>query len=420
MEARTLARALSCVRLLTAAVGAAAVASGAWAQSREPASPAPPVQSPTHDVSPAVIDLRGAWADPGVMTLTLRHKDEIYPTRTVPHAGKPWAIPRNDHPLDFTYEFAGQRFKAEDILDRTYTNALLIIKDGRIVYETYRNNASEHDRFAGYSMTKSVTSILVGCALDEGRIRSLDDRLEEYLPELKGGGYEGVTIRHLLQMRSGIAHAEDYSDLRSSDAMPPASPMSAMRDNVMRFVDAARTVKRVRPPGSQFDYINLDTGVAGWLIERVSDGFSISAYTTKCLWEPLGAEADAFFIMDGEPGVGREFNAAGFNATLRDWGRIGLMMLNDGQAKRRVVSEEWVKESTRPLPTGEPNGAGYGYYWWTVAGSNAYAASGRFGQKVYIDPDTRTVIVKLSFVPVSAFGSAEPDAFFKAASRWTP
>lgn len=400
----------------------AALLSAPTATAQATTGPSAPVQSTEHSVPPALYSLRGAWADRDIMPLTLRHMNEIFPTRTVPHAGKAWAIPRNDKPLDFTYEFEGKIYQAEDVLDRTYTNALLIIKNGHIVYETYRNNATERDRFSGYSMTKSVTSLLVGCALSEGRIKSLDEPIDSYLPELSKGGYRGVTIRQLLQMRSGVTNLEDYSNLRSRTAMPVASPASSMIDNVMRYTDAARTVKRVRSPGSQFDYINLDTAVLGWLIERISGGYNISAYTTKCLWEPLGAEADAFYFMDGEPGIGREFNAAGFNATLRDWARIGLMMLNGGQAKRRVVSEEWVRESIRPLPTDRPNGAGYAYQWWTVANSSAFNASGRFGQKVYVDPETGTVIAKMSFVPVAAFTAAgrEADAFYAAASKWTP
>lgn len=409
-----------CLRLGASALAALAFVQTATAQSTT--APPAPVQATEHSVPPGLYGLRGAWADRNIMPLTLRHLNEIFPTRTVPHAGKPWAIPRNDQPLDFTYEFEGKTYQAEEVLDRTYTNALLIIKDGRIVYETYRNNATERDRFAGFSMTKSVTSILIGCALAEGRIKSLDDPIDRYLPELSGAGYQGVTIRQLLQMRSGVTNLEDYSNLRSRTAMPVGTPAASMIDNVMRYADAARTVERVRAPGSQFDYMNLDTAVLGWLIERVSGGYTIAAYTTKCLWEPLGAEADAYFIMDGEPGIGREFNAAGFNATLRDWARVGLMMLNGGMAKRRVVSEEWVRESTRPLPTNRPDGAGYGYQWWTVANSSAFSASGRFGQEVYIDPETRTVIAKMSYVPVPAFAVAgrEADAFFAAASKWSP
>jgi CubicO group peptidase (beta-lactamase class C family) len=137
------------------------------------------------------------------------------------------------------------------------------------------------------------------------------------------------------------------------------------------------------------------------------------------LWEPLGAESDGFFIMDGAPGVGREFSGAGFNATLRDFARVGLMMLSEGKANgHQIVSPEWVRESTRP--TGGP-GPGYAYQWWTVAGSRAFQAVGLQGQFIYVDPETRTVIVKLSyFPPEDQTTSAEVAAFFAAVSAWKP
>lgn len=158
----------------------------------------------------------------------------------------------------------------------------------------------------------------------------------------------------------------------------------------------------------------------GWLLERVSGGSTVAAYTAQRLWEPLGAEADGFYIMDGPPGVGREFSGAGFNATARDFARIGLMMLAGGVANgHRIVPEAWVRESTRP--TGGP-GPGYGYQWWVLPNGRAYQALGLQGQHIYIDPDTRTVVVKLSYVPPDGMDAeeAESEAFFAAASAWTP
>ena len=134
----------------------------------------------------------------------------------------------------------------------------------------------------------------------------------------------------------------------------------------------------------------------------------------------LGAEADGFYIMDGPPGVGREFSGAGFNATARDFARFGLMMLGGGVANgHRIVSADWVRESTRP--TGGP-GPGYGYQWWVFPGGRTYQALGLQGQHIYVDPDTRTVIVKLSYVPPDGMEAeeAEAAAFFAAASAWTP
>jgi len=185
-------------------------------------------------------------------------------------------------------------------------------------------------------------------------------------------------------------------------------------------------VKRVRPPGSAFEYMNLDTAVLGWLLERVSGGGNIASYAAQRLWEPLGAEADGFFIMDGLPGVGREYNVAGYNATLRDWARVGLMMLNKGRANgHQIVSPEWVAESTRPLPTDAAGNQGYGYQWWTVPSSDAFAARGLAGQTVHVQPSTGTVIVKLSYFPPSPDGGdgaleRETAAFLAAASTWRP
>jgi hypothetical protein len=368
-------------------------------------------------VSPAIQGLRRAMLDKDVSTLTFRNMDQLFTTRTVPHAGQPWNLPRADRALDLTYSFKGASYTPDQFLDRTYTNALLIIKDGRIVSEIYRNNMTPGTRHMAWSMTKSITSILIGCAHAEGRIKSLDDPVTAYLPELRGGGYDGVTVRQILQMRSGVDYEERYDF--ENPGIAARNHDAALVRNVARFADAARTVKRAHKPGEVFQYKTLDTAVLGWLLERVSGGSNLAAYATQRLWEPLGAEADGFFIMDGPPGVGREFNGAGFNAVLRDYGRIGLMMLNGGRAQdRQIVSREWVAESTRPAAAEGAEG-GYGYQWWTMPGSDAYAAVGLQGQFIFIDPATKTVVVKLSyFPPGDVDADAESRAFFAAVSAW--
>jgi CubicO group peptidase (beta-lactamase class C family) len=161
--------------------------------------------------------------------------------------------------------------------------------------------------------------------------------------------------------------------------------------------------------------------VLGWLVERTT-GNSVAAYTAACLWEPLGAESDGFYIMDGPPGVGREFSGAGFNATLRDYGRLGQMMLDGGLADgRRVVSADWVRQSTQPRHPEDGRG-GYGLQWWTMGGSDAYAAIGLQGQFIYIDPATRTVVVKLSYFPPGDNSALDREtrAFMAAAAAWRP
>jgi CubicO group peptidase (beta-lactamase class C family) len=382
-------------------------------------APAPDPAAPPSDVPPAVQQLRRAMLDTEVSPLTFQSMDRIFTTRAVPRSGPVWKLPRADHPLDFTYSVGGATLKAEQFLERTHTNALLVMKNGRIVAEIYRNNSDERTRHIAWSMTKSITSVLIGCALEEKRIASIDDPVTKYLPELSGGGYNGVTIRQILQMRSGVDYEERYDF--GNPGVAARNHEQALVRNAVRFVDVARTIGRKNPPGTVFQYKTLDTAVLGWLLERASGGNTVAGYTAQRLWEPLGAEADGFYIMDGPPGTGREFSGAGFNATLRDLGRFGQMVLNQGVADgRRIVSAAWIRESTQT--SGAPAGArGYGYQWWMTDGPRAFQALGLQGQFIFIDPDTSTVIVKMShFPPDDRTSDAEAAAFFKAASAWQP
>lgn len=387
------------------------------------AAPSALADGPPSSVPLAVQIARWRMLDGDVNTLTFRSMDRLFTTRTVAHAGPAWRLPRADAPLDFTYAYQGKRYTPDQFLDRTYTNALLVMKDGKIVSEIYRNNSDESSRFIAWSMTKSITSLLVGCALADGKIASLDDDVTTYLPELKGGGYEGVTIRQILQMRSGVDYEERYDF--DHPGVAARNHIGALVKNVVRFADAARTVKRLHPPGEVFQYKTLDTAVLGWLIERVSGG-TVAGYTAQKLWEPLGAEQDGFYIMDGPPGVGREFSGAGFNATLRDFARIGQMMLDGGRANgRQVVPADWVRASTAPSTPAQADApgmpTGYGLQWWLLDDKGAYSALGLQGQYIYVDPRTRTVVVKLSyFPPGDDSATAETGAFLQAVSAWSP
>ncbi|MCY1671362.1 serine hydrolase [Novosphingobium sp. SL115] len=371
------------------------------------------------DVPVATQVMRWRMNDADVNAYTFRNMDQLFTTRTVAHSGSPWRFPKVERPMDFTYSFGGKTWTAEQALERTYTNALLILKDGRIVTEIYRNGSNERTRFMGWSMTKSLTSTLVGAALADGLIGSLDDQIVRYLPELKGGGYDGVTIRQILQMRSGVDYEERYDF--ANPGIAASNHINALVKNVTRFADVARTIKRKSKPGEVFAYKTIDTAVLGWLIERVSGG-SVAAYTARKLWEPLGTEADGFYIMDGAPGEGREFSGAGFNATLRDWARFGQMMLDGGVANgKRVVSADWVKAAQIPAGTEDALMGGYGYQWWTTPNSPAYSAIGLQGQFVHIDPASRTVVVKLSYFPPQEGDLAgETAAFLAAAAAWKP
>src|SRR5688572_15094482 len=148
--------------------------------------------------------------DSAVSARTFSSMDKLFDTRVVRRAGPVWGLPRAERTPDFSYVWQGQAYRADAFPARTHTNALLILKDGRIISELYRNGTDPRTRHIGWSMTKSITSVLVGCALAEGRIESLDVPINRYLPELAGGGYEGVSIRDVMEMRSGVAYDERY------------------------------------------------------------------------------------------------------------------------------------------------------------------------------------------------------------------
>ncbi len=366
-------------------------------------------------VSPATQQVRRQVLKADANSFYFQHMADLFETRTVARSGAIWALPRNDTPIDIHYQWADQRYGFDEFLDRTYTNALIVMKDGRIVTELYRNRSDASTPFMGWSMTKTLVSTLLGLALEEGRISSLDDPLVKYLPELKGGAYNGVSIRQTMQMKSGVAYEERYD---GAPGLASENHELALMQNVRRFVDPALTIQRAHEPGTFFEYKTLDTAVLGWLVERVTNR-PIAHYMAQKLWEPLGTEANGFFIMDGAAGVGREFTGAGFNAVARDYARFGQMILDHGYANgRQIVPAAWIAQATRPTDAEGPMG-GYGLQWWTVSG--AYYALGLEGQYIFIDPPTRTVIVKLSYFPPenqAVYG--ETIAALRAIAAWSP
>jgi len=378
-------------------------------------------------VSPALQQARRHMLDADINMLTFHSMDQIFYTRKVTRSGPVWTLPREDKELAFNYSFGGKTYTPEQFLDRTYTNALLIAKHGKIVYENYRNLTNERTRFISFSMAKSITSMLIGIALSEGQIRSLDDPIDTYVPQLKGSGYEGVTIRQVMRMRSGVSYDERYDFGTHSQAQQVFE--DAIVQNTKRFADLAPSLHRGMAPGSKFNYSTMDTAVLGWMLERAVKE-PLATYMTTKLWEPMGMESDGFFIADGPPGVGRALNGMGFNATLRDYARIGLLMLHHGRAMgKQIVPREWVELSTASTaidgvnPIGpSPIPLGYGYQWWTLHGTGAYVALGLQGQFIYIDPGTDTVIVKLSYFPPGNNNALETESltFFRAASAWHP
>ncbi|WP_082553708.1 serine hydrolase domain-containing protein [Altererythrobacter sp. Root672] len=374
--------------------------------------------APQGGPSPATVAMRWQWLNPEINSFTFRETDKVFESRPVKREGPVWDLARGDAMTMPAIEFGGEVRNYERFAEDTFTNALLVMRDGRIVFEDYRNRSDAQTQFISFSMAKTITAMLVGVALEQAKIASLDDAVTRYLPELTGSGYDGTTIRQLLQMRSGVDYEERY-DFGDNPSFAGKLHEQAIVLNRMRFADGARETSRAHTPGSRFNYSTLDTFVIGWVLERAT-GLSLASYTEQYLWAPLGAEADGFWLADGPPGVGRELSGMGFNAVLRDFARLGQLMLDGGQRNgRQILPAGWVDKMARMTPTGGPM-PGYGLFTWQIDDEpGAFSAVGLAGQFIYVHPQSSTVIVKLSHYPPAEPPTLLPEtrAFFKAVAH---
>jgi len=368
--------------------------------------------------SPAVIAMRWQWLNPEINSFTFRDTNRVFESRPVGAHGERWLLPDGAPMAMPSIQFGGETRDYQRFAEDTFTNALLVIRDGRVVFEDYRNRSGAATRFIGFSMSKTITAMLVGIALEQGKIASLDDPVTKYLPELAGTGYDGVTLRQVMQMRSGVDYQERY-DFGEHPSFAGKLHEQAIVLNRMRFADGARETKRANAPGSTFNYSTLDTFVIGWVLERAT-GTDLASYTEANLWTPLGAESDAFWLADGPRGAGRELSGMGFNATLRDFGRLGQLLLDGGRrGGKQILPTGWVEQMTRMVPTGGPM-PGYGLFTWQVDDEpGAFSAVGLAGQFIYVHPQSRTVIVKLSYYPPVEPEQVRPEtmAFFRAVAH---
>jgi CubicO group peptidase (beta-lactamase class C family) len=270
---------------------------------------------------------------------------------------------------------------------------LLVIKDGAIVYERYGLGNGRATRWISYSIAKSVTSLLVGAAIRDGYIASVDEKVTDYLPRLKGSAYDQARIRDVLQMASGVAWNETYDD--------PESDLNQADWTTLGLYNYLDDKPRTAAPGETFNYNTAESNLVGNLL-RAAIGNNLSTYLEQKIWRPFGMEADAAWNLT-EP-AGGEFGGCCINATLRDYGRLGLFAMNGGRLPNgtEVLPAGWMQQSTTPSK-GYP---GYGYFWW-LTDNGAYRASGIFGQGIYIDPAQNLVI---------AMHSARPDASTRADS----
>lgn len=275
----------------------------------------------------------------------------------------------------------------EDWVEARSLTALVVLKDGEIAHEAYFRGTHGDDRRISWSVAKSWLSALVGILLEEGAIESLDDPVTRYAPELKASAYDGATLRHVLQMASGVRFNEDYFDWYSDiNRMGRVLALGGSMDNFARAID-----KREYEPGESFQYASIDTHVVGMVI-RGATGRSVIELMAERLMEPLGLESQPYYITDRH---GVAFVLGGLNMTTRDYARFGQLYLQQGRWNgQQLVPAHWVAKSTAPSSPTPEGHIQYGFKWWIPADATEgeYLARGVYGQFTYINEPAGVVI----------------------------
>lgn len=298
-------------------------------------------------------------------------------SRVVPAGSKPQPLPPGPPlklPLDIEAFMAGQR-----------SAAVLVLHDGKIRLERYGLGFDADGRWTSFSVAKSITSTLLGAAIRDGHIRSMDDKVSQYIPQMKGSAYDDVSIRQLLTMTSGVRWNEDYADPNSDVARFNNHKPEDGSDATVSYL---RRLPRAEPPGTRWNYSTGETNLVGILVSQAT-GKPLSTYLSEKIWIPAGMEQQATWILSR---TGHEISGCCIQASTRDFARFGLFILDGARVDgRSIVPEGWLQEATtRRTGIGLP-GRGYGYQWWTND-DGSFSARGIFGQGIFIDPKRRIVV----------------------------
>lgn len=353
-----------------------------------------------------VSDERLKLSEPDRAAHNFQSMSEIFPTRTVSRRGPIRHFERAERPLGgIAYEFDGENRTIDEFFERNRTAGMVVLHRGTLVFERYGLGADETTRFTSWSVAKSFTSTLVGLAIGDGVIASVDDPLVKYVPDLEGSGYDSVTIKQALQMSSGVGFSEMYGETSDvTDFM--GYTMYANLEPANQFMTR---YAREAEPGSVFNYSTGEAQVLGWLVTEVT-GKPLAHYLSEKIWSRLGMEHDATWILDREGREGMEMTGCCLNAALRDYARFGQLFLQDGSWEgERILPESWVAEATVPdspqVDYGElfPNSTmGYQFQWWALSRpEGAYSAMGVHGQFIFVNPAHDIVIAMASAWPVA-------------------
>lgn len=397
----------------TMAIALALTASAALAQGQ------PPINVHAAEKIGTVQQVYDGALMPDIQVNTFRNIDRLFSTRTVKASGQPYPLLASDKPLtNFSFKSNGKTFDLYDYMSLNRVGGLLVLKDGKLVFENYQLGNGEKTRWMSMSLVKSMTSTLIGAAIKDGYIKSIDDPIVNYMPQLKGSAYDGVSVKDLLQMASGVRWDETYVNPKSDRRQMLEVQVTQKPGAVLELM---AKLPRAAAPGTRWNYSTGETQVAGALV-RAAVGKPVAQYLSERIWAKFGMESDATWWLESPDGL--EVGGSGLSATLRDYGRFGLFMLGGGMAGgEQVVPDNWVKEAGAPKMV-DGKLVNYGYMLWPIPGAagtineGAFEARGIFGQHIYMNPTERLVIVVLSALP-KPIGSAPigDNDFFAATAQ---
>ena len=336
-----------------------------------------------------------------------------FATRPIARGSRVRPLPPSDKELrDIAIRSRGAHFDLTDYISRNRVAGLLITHRGGVVQEYYDLGLSPDTRWISMSVAKSVSTTLVGVAIQEGLIGGVDDPLTDYLPQLEGSSYEGVSVRQLLQMTSGVKWDDTHTDPASERRRMLELQIAQRPGAILDFV---AHLPRVAPAGSIWNYSTAETHVVGALVHATT-GRWLCDYLSEKIWAPFGMQSDATWWLESPGGL--EVAGSGIHATLRDYARFGLFLMNDGLIDgKRVLPERWVQQATAPLAI-QGKRVDYGYMWWPVPNidgsfaDGAFGARGIFGQFIYVNPRAEVVIAVCSSRSKPKFAEAIVDNDF--------
>jgi CubicO group peptidase (beta-lactamase class C family) len=342
-----------------------------------------------------------AWTPDQTIT-NFKHLDQLFPVRAVSRGTSTLELP-NGEPIDPMVPIEGRRLTVDELMEENRVTGVIALHHGRVILERYAHGRTAQDRWFTASVAKSVTSTLIGAAIRDGLIGSIDDPITRYIPELKSApAFNGVTLRHLITMSSGLRFNES-DDPNSDMGMADGGQVIAGRPPIVSY---AMKLRRAHQPGTVKQYETINFDLLGITLSRVLKGRTVSDYLSEKIWRPAGMEADATWVLDK---TGVERGGCCISATLRDYARFGLFIAKGHLGPSgAMLPADWIDNALKPVWPTTDDGSGYGWGWW-LRQDGGYEAQGAYGQSVTVYPKDDVVI---------AINAASRDPHGFGITRW--